>query len=100
MPVRTRLLRDGVLVGPVGVMNGECLPDQSFGQGVFDFHCGIQRLAQVCAGDVDFGLLRLYLEFCNELIVPRLISGDIDIDVLSALEQKDTAAGQGKGQEQ
>lgn len=74
--------------------DGEGLAHQLLRQGPPDLHRDDALRVGLGVPDVHLGLAGLYPELGDQLIVPGLVAGDIDIDVLAAQEQEYPAPGQ------
>ena len=72
----------------------ELLALKLLGKGTLQLDCDRSAGIGVYITEVDAGVLGIDPELGNQLIVTRLVAGDLDIDVLAAQEQENQKADQ------
>lgn len=98
MPVPRAVLEDSVGIVSRPVMDGEGLAQQLLCQGPLDLHSDNALRVGVQAGDVHLRPLGFRPELGDQLIVPGLIAGDVDVDILTVKVQPDSTPGQRRQQ--
>ena len=95
MPVPRMVLENGIGVVSPAVADSEGLTQQLLCQGPLDLHSDNTLWVWVEVCYIDFRPFELHPELRHQLVVPRLVAGDIDIYVFPAQEQENAGPAQG-----